>query len=146
MFSNTLKTILLLLLLACATQSQVRFAVIEANNIDGKTSGAVTVGTTNGGGASQNFYPAHITIIGHTITALVTPVTLSVGTNSSTYNNLLAATLLSTSLNATNLMQVLNLAAGSPVIAHNTDIKVNVTSIAVGTAYTFDIKIFGWYE
>jgi|ERR1043166_1370814 hypothetical protein len=124
----------------------IRYSVIEANNIDGKTSGAVTVGTANGGGASQSFYPVHILIIAHTITALITPVTISVGTNSSTYNNLLAATLLSSSLNATNLMQVLSLAAASPVIAHNTDIKVNVTSIAVGTTYTFDIKIFGWYE
>src|ERR1043166_8736529 len=99
------KILFALILFASLAHSQVRFAVIELNGIDGKTSGAVTIGTTNGGSASQTFYPVQILVVGNTVSALVTPVTISVGTNSSSYNNLVTAALLSSAINGANLAQ-----------------------------------------
>lgn len=120
------------------------FTQFIVKGINAKNTGATIIGTTRS--ANGLFFP--IFAIFHVATAntIITPATISLGTNSATYNNILAASAM-TGLTAqdTMLQFPLGTAAIAP-IAVSTGIYANITSGATATAMTMDITIFGFYK
>jgi hypothetical protein len=114
-----------------------------SGSIDAKTTGATKIATTENG--SQRFIPKTVIIELTAATAVTVVATLSVGTNSATYNNILAATAL-TGLSALNNIVMIHLPATAiSSIAPNTDIYVNVTIGATATTANIRVDVDGYY-
>jgi len=110
--------------------------------IDGTETGSTLIVTTNP--SDGKFYPLKV---GFSLTAVSVPIsvcTVSVGTNS-TYNNILVATVL-TGLTTLDDFLVFDISALTPSVAASTDIKVNVSVGAVATTYTFKVMLIGIYD
>lgn len=117
---------------------------LTIKSIDGKAVAATKIGTTVNDG--RKFIPMFAIFHVTAATAIVTPCTLSIGTNSSTYNNILAATAL-TGMTAIDLVMQLGMnAAASSVVAANTDIFANITVGATGTSISIDVTLLGFYK
>lgn len=122
-----------------ATESLL--AVLTVTGIVGTSTGATLIQTTD---ANLRFVPILIQIEATAITGLVTPASFSIGTNSATYNNLLAITAM-TGITSANLMLQSNITALSSSVGASTGIYINVTTGAVGTTYTLRASILGFY-
>src|SRR5882762_3602360 len=125
-----------------------RLEVIPYPTFNALATGATVLTTIENG--TQRFVPVFFHLEVKTLTGVVgTGATFSVGTNASTYNNILAAqttgTTLLGSLNGLQQYNILTIStAGS--IAPNTAINVNVTIAAIGpTVYTLRPDIIGYY-
>lgn len=103
--------------------------------VDGKTVGDTTVVNTGDG----EFRVASISIEPINVAGLVLPATVSVGSNSPNYNNILT---LSTVGGIADTISVV-LPNGSKVIPANTDIKVRVVTAATATTQNFKVFLFG---
>lgn len=113
--------------------------------VNGKTTGATLVYTLPA--STLNFYPTQIIVRAVSISGVTTPPTVSVGTNSTSYNNIATGSLLNTVLNTVGAT------GGSPQnastsfpIAGSTAIYANVTIGAIATNYTFYIEVIGFYD
>jgi hypothetical protein len=116
--------------------------------VNAKSTGATLIYTYPN--TSFRFVPlgAHVEIISQTGTIGIAP-TISVGTNSTSYNNLFTGSILSSLLNGTGLTQpnALTLAAAITPLAGGSSIYANVTIAAtLFTTYTVRIDILGYYE
>lgn len=92
-----------------------------------------------------NFYPllAHILVTNDS--AVTGVATLSIGTNASTFDNILGPTLL-TGLSLTNKQSVFLPAAGANIVLFGTDINVNVTGAGLGTALQLAVSLLGVFQ
>jgi len=112
--------------------------------IDGKTVANTTLFTTENG--TERCYPV-LAIVEATAGSVITVgPTVSIGTNSATFNNILAATSMTLVL-LTNTMQV-SLATGvlPSSVAANTAVTVRVSVGAVGTSQTLRVTLLGYYQ
>lgn len=112
--------------------------------IDAKITGSTVINPTEG---SRRFYPVFATFEIIAASAIVGVPTLSLGTNSSTYNNIMTATALTglTSVNKIlNTSNLLTVVADS--VAPSTEIRVNVTVGAVSTTATLKVMLHGFYD
>lgn len=109
-------------------------------NVNGKTTGATVVFTTLD--STKLFFPYRIRIYLTNPSGVVTPPTISVGTNASSYNNMLAATALT---GLTTSGTYLDFPIISPVtaLAAGVDVNVNVTVGANATTYGFRVAVYG---
>lgn len=121
--------------------------IIGKKGINAAATGSTQIGTTDNG--TERFYPTmvvfHIATIGGTVTI---PITASIGTNASSYTNILAATL-QTALTSQNVMGVNGMVLGTPAsIPPNTAIYVNITIALGGIAPTgtVDVDLIGYYR
>ncbi len=115
--------------------------VSTLTGIDGKTTGSTEIDTTS---ASLRFVPMFIQIEPTTATAVVVPSSISIGTNSPNYNDILAITAL-TGLTSSNIMLQLTPAALSSSLAASTGVFVKVTTGATATTFTLRVSILGFY-
>jgi len=112
--------------------------------LDGLTLNATkNVVTTDGAG--QNFYPTHVIVTATTVTgALVSPASVSLGSNGST-TNLLAATAL-TALGTAGLYLAIPLSVLATRVAPGQTITAKITVAAVGpTVLTLQVTVAGFY-
>lgn len=136
-FTNELKTKLDALQVV---DSSGLLHVIRKANIDGKTIGAINLGTVPDG--DYFFYPLGALLIARTVTGFVSASIITIGTNGATYDNIISATAL-TSLTVAGKYLKADILAGALRIAPLSDIYVNIGTIAVGTAFNFDVTLYG---
>lgn len=118
--------------------------VLTATGIDGKTLGSTLIQTTAPG---LRFVPTVINMELTTVSGFVSAPSVSIGTNSTDYNNLLSITSLSF-VDTANEFVVYNIedVVASPFsIAASTGIYLKVTTAAVGTTYTMRATVLGFY-
>ena len=112
-------------------------------NVNAKNTGAILIATTDNNG--KRFHPSMISVLISGANAITVPATLSIGTNASTYNDLLASTVL-TGLTGVQNMTNYNLVAMINSVPVNTGIYLNVTAGSTATVCNIDVAIFGDYE
>lgn len=109
--------------------------------LDGKSTGAISLFTNDTG---RDLYLVDIRAVGNSISGLVTPPTLSIGTNGATYNNIISATALPAAISGANLTQsILNpLSFGTgQKILNGVEVFVNHTVGATATTYLYDLLL-----
>lgn len=116
-------------------------SVIQLSGIDGKTTGAIKIGTTSNIG---RFVPLFVNVEGTNISGFVTVASFSVGSNGASYNNILAISAM-TGVIATNIVLQTNAAALLSSLPASTDVYINITTGAVGTTYTMRASVIGFY-
>lgn len=117
---------------------------VSSVTVNGKNTGTTTIYTLEGSG-SLNFYPTQVVLRAVSITGAAIKPTLSIGTNSSNYDNIASGSMLNTVTSLLGITSQPQNVATSPALPSGTDIKVNVTIGATATAYTFKIDILGYY-
>ena len=119
-----------------------RLEKIVLKGVNVKNTGSTLIGTTENG--SSRFYPLFAIIEIATASIITVVGAASIGTNSSSYNNILAITTL-TGLTAVNNILNLNLAGVvSTSVAPNTDIYLKVTTGFIATTATADVHLLGY--
>jgi hypothetical protein len=120
------------------------FIRITKKAVDAKTVAATQIITTDNGG--QRFVPVMVMFEIASATLLTVTCTLSVGTNATSYNDILGTTVL-TGLTAVNKVLSVNLATTAvSSVAVNTAIFVNITTGVTATAATMDVHLLGFYQ
>jgi hypothetical protein len=115
---------------------------ISVSGINGKTVAATQIGTTFAGGT--RFYPTLAIVEIEAVTALTVLPTVSIGTNSATYNNICAAAPL-TGIAAVG--DTTRLAFTNPIAALNgVDVYLNVSVGATATTLTLKVILFGFHK
>lgn len=113
-------------------------------SIDAKATGATTIFTTDNG--TERFYPLFAIIESTAASGVLSVALVSIGTNSTSFNDILPITTL-TGISAANKMISLPLSvAAATSVAPNTAIKINVTTGATGTSQNIKATIVGYYE
>lgn len=113
------------------------------SGVNAKTTGATTIGTTASGTA--NFHPCFL-VVESTASSLITITSsLSVGTNSTSFNNIVPITV-QTGLTAASLYFKTEVTVATAPVAPSTAIKVNITTGATGTSQTISVTLFGYYQ
>lgn len=120
------------------TKTQPVLIVVE--NIDAKVSGPVLLGTVPTG--SKIIVPFWAGVSIDTIAGLTTAPTISIGTNSAAYDNMVAATLLTGLLQGRVAPVVFK--AQYPVLTPNTQVFLNISVGAVATTYKIIIGLMGF--
>lgn len=116
--------------------------LFQVYGIDGTSTGSTLIGTT---AASDTFVPISIIAQLTSTTGFVTAASISIGTNSSSYNNILAITAL-TGVNANNYILNIPITTAIASIAASTGMYVKVTTGATATTYVLSISIMGYYS
>lgn len=113
--------------------------------VNGKSTGTTLVFTLPA--FLLNFYPTQVIFRAVNVGGVTTAPTVSVGTNSSSYNNIVSASLLST------VLATLGATAGAPQnasislpLAGGLQIFANVSIAALATNYTFNVEVIGFYD
>ncbi len=117
-----------------------RFTKTEIN---GKTTGAIKIGTTENG--TQRFHALFVVVKTTSVSLFISAGSLSVGTNSASYNNVLPITLL-TGMNTVNMVLKTDMVGAVNDIAPNTDIYVNITTGFLATTAIIEVTVFGYYQ
>lgn len=99
--------------------------------------------TTENG--TESFHPMFVIFAMTAASGLILPCTVSVGTNGSSYNNIVSGLSLS-GLISLATMTPKNVDANSVVVPANTDVVANVGLAATGTSGTMKITLMGYYE
>lgn len=108
-----------------------------------KNTGSTKIMTTENGNRNLYLFAAHFE--SSAASSIVTPATACIGTNSTSYNNILFATAL-TGLTGTGIHLPVSFNATSSVVPPNTDVFVNVTIASVGTSQTGNVILIGYYK
>lgn len=121
-------------------------AVYSITGIDGTVlNGTTTIFTTDA--SSGRFYPVSIVCECTSTSGFVVVASVSVGTNSTSFNNILAITAL-TGASAANLYAVAaptGIIAGGGSVAAGTAVVLKVTTAATATTYVIKAVIAGFY-
>lgn len=115
------------------------------STIDAKVVGSSIIYTLEP--SSLKFYPIMVVPRNVNISGAVTPPTVSIGTNATSYNNIAAGALLPT------LLATLSVGSGQPQmvqastgLAGGSVIRANVTIGAVATTYQVRYEVIGFYD
>jgi hypothetical protein len=111
----------------------------SVTGVNAKSTGATTIFTTEG----ERFHPLFVVAEITAASALTIGATVSVGTNSTSFNNIMAASVTGTTLN--NMLPNA-LSALTDSVAPGTAVKVNVSVGAVGTSGTMSVTVIGFYS
>lgn len=112
-------------------------------SMSASSTGNTSLGRTENG--MERFYPKFATIEVKAVSGIVSLGSISIGTNSTSYDNILSATLM-TSLNAVNKVLTLDVVGVNGSIAPNTEIFVRVSGIVNAAVYTVEVTLFGFYQ
>lgn len=120
------------------------FVRISKTGIDLKTTGAVTIFTTENG--TQRFVPTAIIVEITAAVSITVGATISAGITAASYNDIMAATVL-TGVTAVNNMLAFPALASAVVtsVPANTAFKINVTVAATGTSQSARVDVIGYY-
>lgn len=115
-----------------------------ADGIDGTAVGDATICTTIED-SEKNYYPAQVQIILDTVSGLTTAPTISVGTNSPNYDNILSALSLDGLLSSagTYIARAIGVTSTANAIGNGADIKARISVAATATTYDVRVHIFG---
>ena len=120
------------------TNDIVRYSVA---GIDAKTTGNTTLFTTDPG---RVFVPIAVVAYCSAATAITVAATITIGTNSTAYDNLVASSILS-GLTAAGLFTTPVYTLGATPVAPGTDVVLKIGTAATGTSQTIEIDIIGFY-
>lgn len=110
--------------------------------INGTAVADTTIATTAAG--LGRFYPFGVRFVLTSVNTLTVSPTVSVGTNSPNFNNIIPATTLTTLVTANDYLPIL-LVAVAPSVAASTAIKCRVSVGATAVTYTFAVHLVGDY-
>lgn len=113
-----------------------------ATGIDATAVAATTIFTTE---ASRTFVVTDVIFRITAATGFISAATASIGTNASTYNDILTATALTGVSAVNNFIKPPVGAAVLPAVPASTALKVNITVGAVATGLTLAVDVFGYY-
>lgn len=116
----------------------VRYSV---SGIDAKTTGTTTLFTSDAG---RVFVPTSVTVYCDAATAITVAASISIGTNSTAYDNLVANSLLS-GLTSAGKFTTPIYTLGATAVTASTDVVLKVNTAATGTSQTFQVDIVGYY-
>lgn len=135
--------------LACFSNGQLvdavmqdSLAVFQVSGIDAKTLATTLIGTTANNG--KRFYPFHVVIDCTAANTVSVVGALSVGSNSASFNDIIAISTL-TGLSGANLFLHVPLTLIATSVAPNTGISVKVTTGAIATSQTMRVTVMGVY-
>lgn len=115
--------------------------VVESvSAIDGTAAAASTILTPG-----SRFYPISVTFELTSVSGFAVVASASVGTNSTSFNNILAITALTSVSTANNILTV-PLSSVIASVAASTAIAVKVTTPATATTYVLKVSLLGYYE
>lgn len=120
------------------------FEQILVRGVNGKTVASTLVGTTRND--ARKFISTLAVIHATVANAITVPPTISIGTNGTSYNNLLAAATLTGMTSVDNYLCFTLGGSVLSAVAANTGIYANISAGATGTSMTLDIAIFGFYK
>jgi hypothetical protein len=120
---------------------------LVSDQIDGTSTGTYTVGTTQSLGSAPylKFYPLGVAVVLENYSNVITAALISVGTNSTSYDNLASIQSIGSAIGVVNELMK---ASPSPLISAATDIKVKVTTAATGLGSEvcdFRVIVYGFY-
>lgn len=115
---------------------------LTKGGIDVKTTGTTLLATTENG--TESFHPLFCVFKCTAVSGFIAASTLSVGTNSTAYNNTVPGTLMTGLSTAGSINSVLVGATGT--IPANTQIYVNVTIPTTATSQTLEVTLIGYYQ
>lgn len=128
-----------------------------SGTLNGLVSGAMYLATINGAQAATyssffgepdtqfNFEPLMIQFEVASATAVISVPTVSIGTNSPTYNNILLAMAL-TGLTGAGSHTIVLPSPASMEALYGTDVYANVTGAGVDTELTIEVDVIGTYQ
>lgn len=125
-----------------AYKSPLGLSIIQVSNVDGTTAASTTIGTTEGSG---RFIPLYANVQLQSTTGFAVVASLSIGTNSTDFNNIVPITAL-TSVSSANLMVNIPLVSVISSVAASTAISVKITTPATATTYVLRVTLVGWYN
>ena len=112
----------------------------KVKNID-----ATTMGTTNiFSSLTSNFRPLAYIVDLTSVSGYVSAPNITIGSNSASYDNLLAST--SLSLTSANTSEVIPCAGVISDIGSSTEIVLNVSAAADASTYLINITVIGFYD
>lgn len=118
------------------------------NTVNGKVTGNTLVYTLEN--SSFGFVPLFVHVKAINVAGVVTPATVTIGTNASNYDDILASTLLDALLVTTGLSKTYNAAQvkAVPSLSGGTAIYARVPTLgaAIATNYSVRFDIMGYYE
>src|SRR5947207_1682978 len=114
----------------------IELARLSKIGIDAKTLGATAIGTTENG--TRRFYPLYLIVNCSAANTVAVVAALSIGTNSTAFDNLLAITAL-TGLTTANMSIQVPIVLATGTIAANTSVSVKLTTVATATSQTIDV-------
>jgi len=112
--------------------------IVGLRDINGLTTGAIDLMVTR----PTPFLPVQILVAVHELAGFTSSPTVSLGTNSPNYNNIVAATALN--LSGLGAFRVLNITT-SNAVARDSLIRLNITIVGVATTYRFGMWLLGYY-
>jgi hypothetical protein len=127
---------------------------VLTTDLDGLALGSVLLATINGNQSNTygalfseqdtqfQFFPMFLHCYVRTAMLIVGVPTLSVGTNSPSYNDIIGATTL-TGLSLAGRQSVYLPVAGGRTAAYGSDVYVNVTTAGIGTSLTLSASLIG---
>lgn len=115
-----------------------------AEGLNPKTVGSVSLGFTENG--TESFHPVFAVGVLQTAGGISIVPVMSIGTNSTSYNNIISAMSLVNMLNAGSMVPTIITSAISK-IAPGTEVKANISigATATGTP-SMDVLLFGYYN
>lgn len=121
--------------------SKALSGVLKTGIINGTVTGNTNILTVP---SSKEFFTTAFLIRTKTVTALITPPTLSFGDNA-TPNNIVSSTTL-TAVTVANEYKLVVPDSGAVVSPAGNTIKVRVATAAVGTTYDFEVTALGMFK
>lgn len=113
-----------------------------AFGVNGKTVGNTTILTVPTGGA--RFVPVTLIVVGSLLQLVGSTPTVSLGTNSATFDNIIPATALTITSGA-NKIEPIQVPTGAVVVAANDEALVfRVSVAATGTNYIMHVAVLGY--
>ena len=94
---------------------------------------------------TSRFTPTSLTLELTSVSGFISVATLSLGTNGASYNNIIAAAVMTGVVAANNLLTFPISALVSSVEA-GTGVYINVTGVAISTTYVIKATITGFYD
>lgn len=125
------------------TTENLSTAFHYVTSVNMKATGATSLGVVPSG--CNQFVPTAVTIVCMTADTVAVVAALSIGTNSASYNNILAISTL-TGLTTANQCFTVPLVAVATSPAAGTEIFVKVTTGATATTQTANIYVTGFYR
>lgn len=119
---------------------QQNLVAYVVTGVDIKSATSTTIFTTDEGG---RFHPLFVVVELTSASSLTIGGTASVGTNASSYNNIMPAAVTGTTLNK---MLPNALSALTDSVAPNTAVKLNISIAATGTSGTLSCTVVGYYQ
>lgn len=117
------------------------FMAITVENVDGTAAASTKIGTTDAG---MQFVPIFVNVEVTALTGFVSVASLSIGTNATSYNDILVITPLTGVISANTILQVPANALLKSVPSA-TDIFVKITTGAIASSYTLRVSVLGFY-